>query len=227
MCLRKNRRDIPKELLPAHARETHSSIFCFDDRLTLVSYVPKKGKAVILLSSMHHDDSICYEDDKKPEIISYYNATKSGVDNLDHLVDLYTCKRKTRRWPMTFFFNIIDTAGVAAYVVWCSKHPEYQAGKTHKRRLFLIDLAETLVREHLVRRSNNPQAMQGGVKLAFKAIGFDQTSNPRRLPPLLGKQRCIVCPRTADRKTKTRCEECGNACCQDHSKTVCQLCYDD
>ena len=128
---------------------------------------------------------------------------------------------------MTFFFNIIDTAGVAAYVVWCSKHPEYQAGKTHKRRLFLIDQAETLVREHLVRRSNNPQAMQGGVKLAFKALGFDQTSNARRSPPLLGKQRCIVCPRTADRKTKTRCEECGNACCQDHSKTVCQLCYDD
>ena len=92
-------------------------------------------------------------------MISYYNATKSGVDNLDHLVGLYTCKHKTRRWPMTLFFNIVDTSGVAAYVLWYSKHPDYQAGKTHKRRLFLVDVAQSFVYEHLVRRSNNLQAI--------------------------------------------------------------------
>lgn len=57
---------------------------------------------------MHHDDEIDVTNKKKPAIIMHYNATKSGVDNLDHLVSLYSCKRKTNRWPMTMLFNIID-----------------------------------------------------------------------------------------------------------------------
>ena len=109
---------------------------------------------------MHHDDNVDSDNESKPEIISYYNSTKSGVDNLDHLVGLYTCKRKTRRWPMTFFYNIIDTAGVAAYVLWYTRHPDYQTGKSHKRRLFLVDIAQSMVHDQLVRRSNNPQAIK-------------------------------------------------------------------
>ena len=136
--IRKNRTDIPKELLPSRARPEMSSIFCFDNQLTLTSYVPKKGKAVILLSSMHHDDTVDAEDRQKPEIIQHYNKTKSGVDNLDHLVGLYSVKRKVRRWPMTLFFNIIDVA----YVSWLARNPDWNVNKTHKRRLFLRDLSE-------------------------------------------------------------------------------------
>lgn len=225
--MRKNRRDIPKELLPSRAKEQFSSIFCFDDQLTLTSYVPKKSKAVILLSTMHHDDTVDPENDNKPEIILYYNSTKSGVDNFDHLVGQYTCKRKTRRWPMTLFYNIIDTSAVAAYVVWCCKHPEYNSGKTHKRRLFLVELAESLIQEQLIRRMSNPQAMQSGVKLAFSALGYDQQRNTPQAAPLPGKKRCVVCPRTIDRKTNVRCRECGHPCCQEHSVVTCQLCNDN
>jgi len=70
-----------------------SSIFCFDGQLTLTSYVPKKNKAVILLSSMHHGADIDVNDINKPEIVIHYKNTESGVDNLDHLVGLYSCKR--------------------------------------------------------------------------------------------------------------------------------------
>ena len=146
---------------------------------------------------------------------------------MDHLVGLYTCKRKTRRWPMTLFFNLIDTAAVASYVLWCRKHQEYHAGKSHKRRLFLIELAHSLFHDHLLRRKSNSQAMQGGVKLAFKAIGFDARPDAvLAAVPQTRKTRCQICPRTVDRKTKTRCSECGNACCHEHSKPVGELCRD-
>ena len=58
--------------------EVYSSIFGFSDDTTLVSYVPK---AVILMSTpaQHKNDKISTEDHRKPEIIKYYNATKSGV----------------------------------------------------------------------------------------------------------------------------------------------------
>ena len=37
-----------------------------------------------------------------------YNATKGGVDNLDKLVSAYSCKRRTLRWPLVIFFDILD-----------------------------------------------------------------------------------------------------------------------
>ncbi|CAF4598317.1 unnamed protein product, partial [Didymodactylos carnosus] len=53
--MRRNKKEIPRELQPDNNPSQYSSIFCFDRQLTLVSYVPKKGHVVILLSSLHHD----------------------------------------------------------------------------------------------------------------------------------------------------------------------------
>lgn len=63
--------------------------------MTLVSYVLKQRKAVILLSTMHKDDAISNAEHKKSNIILHYNATKGGVDNLDQLCHTYTSKRMT------------------------------------------------------------------------------------------------------------------------------------
>jgi hypothetical protein len=70
----------------------------------------------------------------------------------------------------------------------------------------------------------NPQVMQRGVKLAIKAIGFHNQPNAVEVTQSDGKQRCVICPRAVDRKTRTRCSECRNVCCQDHSSIVCDMC---
>ncbi|GAV09981.1 hypothetical protein RvY_19465 [Ramazzottius varieornatus] len=54
-AIRKSRPEIPSAFLPSKYREVHSSLFGHTSDFTLVSYVPKKGKAVTLLSSMHLD----------------------------------------------------------------------------------------------------------------------------------------------------------------------------
>ena len=51
-------------------------MFGFNEQKTLVSYVTKINKAVLLLSTEHHDGTISIENDNKPEIILYYNRTK-------------------------------------------------------------------------------------------------------------------------------------------------------
>jgi hypothetical protein len=224
--MRKNRPEIPKELLPARGRAEMSSIFCFSGPVTLASYVPKKNKAVVVLSTMHHDAQIDINIESKPEIILHYNNTKSGVDNLDHLVGLYSCKRKTRRWPMTLFFNIIDCACVAAYVTWTAKNSEWKQNNTHKRRLFLRGLSEELVEDHIQRRLQNPQAMQAQVKFALKALGFQLPVPAATDHPAGGQKRCGLCPRSSDRKVKSRCTTCGIACCPEHSRLVCVNCAD-
>src|SRR5580692_1229436 len=81
------------------------------------------------------------------QVFNKNKPTKSGVDNMDHLARLYTCKRKIKRWPMTIFFDIVNIVGIAAFVIWAASHPDWMQGKTYKRRLFLKDLAFALVED--------------------------------------------------------------------------------
>ena len=48
--LRKNKAEIPHSFLPNRKKEVLSSQFAFDGEKTLVSFTPKKGKSVILVS---------------------------------------------------------------------------------------------------------------------------------------------------------------------------------
>ncbi|CAF1543551.1 unnamed protein product [Adineta ricciae] len=54
--LRKNKPELPLEFQSNKNREADSSLFGFENDLTLVSYVPKHHKAVLLLPSKHHDN---------------------------------------------------------------------------------------------------------------------------------------------------------------------------
>ena len=71
---------------PFKKREFYSVEFGFKQNFTMLSYVPRKGKAVVLLSTLHHDESLQEGSiRKKPEIITYYNSTKGGVDIMDQM----------------------------------------------------------------------------------------------------------------------------------------------
>ena len=81
--LRKNKPYIPTTMAPSKRREVLSTVFGFHDKVTICSYVPKRSKAVVLLSSMHLDTEVSNNAQKKPEIIQYYNKKKTGVDTMD------------------------------------------------------------------------------------------------------------------------------------------------
>ncbi|KAJ8938715.1 hypothetical protein NQ314_011370 [Rhamnusium bicolor] len=71
----------------------------------------KKGKIVVLLSSMHiGSNEVADDTQKKPEIIQFYNSTKSGVDVVEKLCATYNVGRSTRRWPMVIFFHLLGGA---------------------------------------------------------------------------------------------------------------------
>lgn len=56
--IRKNKPEIPKEAQADKNRVLLSSLFCFTKDLMLVSYVPRKNKAVLVLSSSHRQPDI-------------------------------------------------------------------------------------------------------------------------------------------------------------------------
>ena len=69
------------------------------------------------MSTVHTDVSLTTREDMKPQIILDHNSTKGGVDNLDKVTATYSCQRKTARWPLLIFNNIVDVSAYNAYPV--------------------------------------------------------------------------------------------------------------
>lgn len=116
--LRKNRRSIPPKLLECKKAPLYQSTFVFANNTVQVSYVGRKDKCTVLMSTLHDSADVTDVPKKLPTIVSYYNKTKGGVDTVDKMVSGYSCKRKTRRWPMVVFANILDISALNAYIIY-------------------------------------------------------------------------------------------------------------
>lgn len=62
------------------------------------------------LSTVHNDVTA---DERKPELIFDCQSDKGGFDTLNKMVVTYSCKRNTRQWPLTLFFDMLDDQGKA------------------------------------------------------------------------------------------------------------------
>lgn len=115
-AIKKNKKEIPRQFLPNRKRERFSTMYGFAKDIALISYVPKKNKGILLLSTMHHANYATDSDMNNPEIVCYFN-NKSGVDSLDETCRSYTTGRRTSRWSMTIFFRILDISVVNSHIL--------------------------------------------------------------------------------------------------------------
>ncbi|GBP86818.1 PiggyBac transposable element-derived protein 4 [Eumeta japonica] len=190
--LRKNKTCIPPNFQPKKTRDIESNVFGFYKNMTLVSYVPKKNCAVILLSMMHHGKEDVNKNNKS-EINLYYNSTKGDVDTLDQMVHEYTVRRKTNRWPIAFFQNIIDV-GIASLIIWKNIHPDWNSRKKNTLRiLFLHEIATELVTPHIRRRSTKGLSIYHLAAMQDVA-GSNQEATHSSEPAAKRKKRCYICP---------------------------------
>jgi hypothetical protein len=84
----------------------------------MVTYIPRKYRSVVLLSSNHFSAEIEDSQDRlKPMMILDYNKCKGRVDTLDENNEEFTCRRKTTRWPLLLYFNILDVATFNAFLL--------------------------------------------------------------------------------------------------------------
>lgn len=218
--LKKNKREIPVELLPCKDRPVPSTIFAFQEDITLVSFCPKKSKAVLLLSTMHNDDAV-HQDSHKPDIILFYNSTKGGIDTVDQKTGNFTVQRRTRRWPLVVFFQIMNIAALNSYIVY-----KFFPDNEVDRRLFLKNLAFSLMKPHLQTRANIIN-LPCDVKLYLtkyrttNEAGEQQAARPR------GK--CSLCEWKKNRVTTIQCSTCQRLACKEHVITthICLTCKDN
>ncbi|HGJ5890475.1 MAG TPA: hypothetical protein ACHBZA_03745, partial [Arsenophonus apicola] len=206
--IRKNKKEIPPQFLPHKERQEGTTIFGFQKDMTLVSYCPRRNKAVLLLSTMHQSLDIDAET-QKPQIILDYNATKGAVDTVDRMCSQYSVSRISKRWPLALFFILLNIAGINAQILYCLKNDESHL----RRRIFLKNLALRLTKEHLVARANM-YTLPADVTAYLKQYRTEEKTN---LPSSSSKRgRCRICPNST---TTIKCETCKSFICKKHSST--------
>ncbi|CAG4963492.1 unnamed protein product [Parnassius apollo] len=146
--IRKDKRELPKQFTEIRVRAEKSSLFGHRGNCSLVSYVPQKGKNVLLVSNIH-DDAQINEDTGKPEMIMDYNRTKDGVDTVDKICETYNVGRGTNKWPMVEFYGLTNEAGISTFIIYLHNIPI----KNIRRRIFLKALAYDLINPQLRRRA--------------------------------------------------------------------------
>lgn len=142
--IRANRKELPRL-----AKLKNDDMALFSTKLyrsnncMLTVYKAKPRKKVLILSSMHNSVQIEKNNARTPETIQLYNSTKFGVDVTDQMARNYSVKSKSRRWPLQVFFNILDLAGINAWVLY-----KETTGGEITRQEFLFQLAEELAIEY-------------------------------------------------------------------------------
>lgn len=239
--LRKNKRYIPAPMLPSNSRQVQSTLFGFHENVAKCSYVPKKRKCVILLSTVHYTTDVSGTQ-KKPEAIQYYNQSKAAVDIMDKMLGEYTTKRTTRRWPLAFFFNILDIAALAGYILYTENNDlNTKSSKKHSiRRSFLLDLGRQLALPSIIERSMNKRVCSYFKKrIAIEYIlggpitPLADTETTQQTVARGGRRQitgvCYICkngPEKRRRKTRKSCCDCKRPICDQHSLTFskCHTC---
>ncbi|KAI5087140.1 dual specificity protein phosphatase 26 isoform X1, partial [Silurus meridionalis] len=220
--VRKNKPELPPNLLQVKGRPVPSSLFGFTSNTTAVSHIPKRGRNVIVLSTRHREAAVTEGPKAKPDIITYYNRCKGGVDNLDKVVATYSCRRKTKRWPQTLFFNMMDISGYNAYVIFTAIDPSWNQRKLFRRRLFLEELGNSMISAAIVRRKHLPRA-----PIAAALVQELQTSVPAPQMPagtssLVQRGTCKGCKN----RTVCTCIKCGKFTCKSHQVICCKDCWE-
>ncbi|XP_046663091.1 piggyBac transposable element-derived protein 1-like [Homalodisca vitripennis] len=224
--LRKNKREIPSAFLETKHRPVNSSMFAFKDKCTMVSFVSNKKKHVVLVSTLHNDDTVDNNPNSptvgKPEIVLFYNSSKGGVDTVDKYKESYSTARVCNRWSMRIFYSLLDIGALNTFIILKENAKEPKM----KRRIFLRTLAKELCQDHM-RSRITIRSTPANVKLRICKIMEIADPRPTRSAPPEDVQsaRCYSCDWRKHRLSKTRCSKCKFFICREHTApAICVMC---
>lgn len=156
-------------------------------------------------------------------MIADYNHTKGGVDEIDKKCSIYSCRRKTRRWPMAVFQRILDMAGINSFVLY---QMSSDRDEKMRRGTFLLNLGRHLVLDHLKIRVYNERLPRELRMTISRVLGQDLPPPPpkTRSLPTSGRKLCHICPTKIKRVTRYCCCDCFKPICLKCSKPLCEDC---
>ena len=201
-----NRREVLSQFKAANGREIKSTKTFYDhsNKILLLSYVHKRNKNALMMSSSHFSISImdCH---KKLTVITDYDKHKGEVDTLDENCEKFSCLRKTNLWPMVINYNLISVATNSAFIIM------RDSGKCDRKTDFLKQLSFQLAQSYLSIRK-----LRAETKILAEIMGFiDIASNTiNRTVQGIKRGRCYRC----GKHTRLVCLVCRRRVCPQHRK---------
>ncbi|KYQ50756.1 hypothetical protein ALC60_10152 [Trachymyrmex zeteki] len=158
-----------------------------------------------------------------------YNTYKGATDTFDKKCHHFTTTRRTRRWSLRFFYNMLDQAGINS----CTLHNLKAENPKLNRSKFLKELAKSLVEPHLRRRFESQTVRTSIKKIIMKVLDMDMPVAPT-LNVILSKSESVdirniraryaLCDNDASGRTHMKCPNCLRRMCDEHRAPVCIEC---
>lgn len=148
------------------------------------------------------------------------------------MITRYTTQRRTLRWPLVIFFNILDISSLASYLIYYENN-KMMPKKTNQRRLFMRQLSKELATPMIEDRSRNPQVMRNyNTKIAIESVigrlmnPVEDLPGPSDVRDASGRKKvtgsCHICYKQTirkRRKTRKTCCQCDQPVCDEHATT--------
>ena len=94
------------------------------------------------MSTMHKNFLTIKDERKKPNVITFYDKTKGGVDAMDMVASTYTVKFKIQCWTINAPAYILHTVRTNMTTLWNELNPESRMSSFD----FLWQLGEELIK---------------------------------------------------------------------------------
>lgn len=135
------------------------------------------------------------------------------MDTLDCATGGYTCKRRTDRYPLAIFHNLLDLCGHNAFHTFLAANTGYLSGDRSKKRKFLDWLSKELAICH-VRKRKGEAGLQKEIlnKIDIFIDNYNQMYGPTSSPV----STCSVCSLTAN---LVCCSACKSLSCPEHCRS--------
>lgn len=181
----------------------------------------------MILSTLHNDAAIEPDSGEKatPEIYSFYNQTKTGVDAVSSLCEKYDVSTNSNRWPTVLFYTLLNISAINALCIYklnkrCPKNMVL-------RRTFLQTMAFDLIKPQIEKRSRLPQIPAELKRRSRMHLGIDEPTAPTRDGTESSIGRCYLCGRAPSKSTRRWCQSCQNWACKDHMADAWSNCIEN
>ncbi|XP_025407300.1 piggyBac transposable element-derived protein 3-like [Sipha flava] len=103
-----------------------------------------------------------YVNIERPEIVTAYNASMGGVDNIDQLISYYRTFIRSKKWTLRMIVHAFDLVVANCWLQYLNDADHYIIKKKRKDLLhFRMELAENLIKENQIitpKRRGRPRA---------------------------------------------------------------------
>lgn len=147
-------------------------------------------------------------------MVKLYNSLKAGVDTLDQVTGSYTCRRRTDRWPLAIFFNLLDICSHNSFLTFLAAHPSYLSNDRSKKRKYLDWLSKELALSYVLKRRNTTGIQNEVInKIETFIANFDRMYGPTNSP-------ISVCSSCSSSDGIKACSFCESVACRLHYRNV-------